>query len=106
MYSRSSARAQISQVVHVAAEGLVVGEILEVNLATLLLESSGLVKGVVVLGDLVAELTDGRNFDGSRPVGVHVTQGVGQILKVILGDIKVLVDWNEVMCRRDTTLSG
>ena len=97
----------LSQVVAVVQEFLVIGQLPKVDTAlTWLLEGSCLVKGMMVIGDLVAELANRWNFDGAGPVGVHETQAEGQVLKVIFAHIGRLVQVSEVVSWCHTTLGG
>lgn len=79
----------------------------ECFLRTGLLRISLLLVGTDVheeLSDLVCVLTRSRYFDRTSPVEVEMAQSVGQVLQLLLCELRVIL-WHEEVCWQHTALS-
>jgi len=80
--------AACSQVIGLVEEVGVVGwHVLQAHTASTLLHEAHLVEVVMVVGDLVGVLAQGRYLDGAGPVGVHERHAEGHILDHLLGHV-------------------
>lgn len=61
---------------------------------------------MVVVSDLVGILTRSWDFDGARPIRVHVAELVSEVFYVALRQILGLVETNVEVSRRNTSLGG
>jgi len=64
------------------------------------------IETVMVLSYLVSVLAWSWHFDGAGPVGVHIAEAIGEVLKCLPRNVLGLVEAHIVMNWGDTSLSG
>jgi len=101
----SGYRLASSQIIGIRQHDGVVGKLLGFQLAFLEIACS--VELVMELGNLVRMLTNSRDLDGTRPVGVHECLAEGQVLDVLFRDISMrLVELHVEVSWSDTANGG
>ena len=92
-----------SQVVEVVEEVFIVAELFQVYFV---LSQASTIERVMIFSNLMSVLARSWHFDRSWPIGVHVAETIGNILKILLRNVLRLIQANKEMNWSHTSLSS